>query len=136
MNPDEKREIFHAAVDILVDRIVANAKPKNPGAYAAKTKTALRSQHRADAREIFDAYDDLGTDIDAAQLADLLEPPRPTPAPGGCPTCKASSPCAPALPTYKPEDRPPATDDDRARARAQIARIKAELVGTTTEESK
>lgn len=135
MNSDEKREVFHAAVDLLVDRRVAEIKPTSAGAYAAKTRTALRSEHRDAAREMFDAYDDLGTAIDAAQLADLLEPPRPAPVAKGCPSCSKGEPAPPALPTYDTEAWK-ARDADEGlsleQTRTRIAQIREALTHKET----
>ena len=127
MTPDEKRETFHDAIDLLVARRVADVKPTSVGAYESKTRTALREEHRPAAKEIFGAYDDLGTPIDAAQLADLLEPPKPKPAAKACPSCGSDTPAPPVPPTFTATDREPATDFDRARARNRIAQIRQSL---------
>lgn len=128
MTSDEKRQVFHDAIEILVERAVAIADIKtSAGAYASKTRAALREEHRPAAKEIFGAYDDLGTDIDAAQLADLLEPPKPKPAKKACPSCGSDTPAPPTPPTFTATDREPATDFDRARARNRIAQIRQSL---------
>lgn len=127
MTSDEKRQVFAAAIELIVDRIVTEARPNNAGAYAAKTRAALKTEHRDAAREIFSAYDDLGTPIDAQQLADLLEPPKPKPAAKACPSCGTDTPAAPVPPTFTATDREPATDFDRARARNRIAQIRQSL---------
>lgn len=75
----EKRETYRAAIEILVQREVALAQPKSPGAYASSVRTRLLNDKRDHARALME--DEIPT---PEQLAELLDdtpdvaPPAPT----------------------------------------------------------
>jgi hypothetical protein len=64
-----KRETFRDAVEILVAREVANARPSNPGAYAGSVRSRLLNDTREHARALVEA----DPAITAEALAHLLD---------------------------------------------------------------
>lgn len=117
MRENEKAEAFSAAIEILVERSVANADIKtSAGSYASTVRADLSSRMRPVARELFSEHGDLTGEELAVLLAAHDAPPTPAP-----------TPAPPVPPTFTATDREPASDFDRARARAAIARIRQTL---------
>ena len=123
MRESEKRELFRAAIEVLVARKVAAKHPDDPGAYAGTVRADLLTRHRDNCRDILACVSDNDV-MDAETLALMLEPvstPPPSKAKFDPPNPSA------ALPTVTAADWKPASDDEKSRSRQRIAEIRAEL---------
>ena len=71
MRETEKRQVFHDAIELLVARAVTATRPTNPDGYACTVRADKATRHHPTARVLFAER----SQLDAATLADLLEPP-------------------------------------------------------------
>lgn len=73
MNEAQKRETFHAAIELLVERAVTKSRPDNAGAYSATVRADLSTRYRDAARDMYRQHGELTAD----ELAEILEPSTP-----------------------------------------------------------
>ena len=126
MRECDKAAVFGAAIERLVTDAVDRAKPREPGAYAAKVRADLNDRLRPVARAMFAAHDDVTAD----ELATMLGAHETASKASGSklenrPADFKST--TSALPTYSAEPWRPVPPEVRRQAKERLAAIRNQL---------
>lgn len=119
MRESEKRDVYNAAIEVLVARAVERKQPDNPDVYARCVRTDLGKRHYDRAVELFKAHGDLSAD----DLVTLLTPSKPAPEEPPNPT--SAIPLVSDIPAFVPLE-----PQARTLARERIAECKQIIAQT------